>query len=108
MSKPVPIDDSNFEQTVLKAEKPVLIDFWAPRCRPCLMVAPVVDELADEFEGRVSFVKMDIDQNPQTASKYNIMSIPALLIFKNGEPVSHMTGLRSKEDLKKNLDEALG
>lgn len=107
MSKPVPIDDGAFEQTVLQAEKPVLIDFWAPWCRPCLMVAPIVDELADEFEGRINFVKMDIDQNPQTASKYGIMSIPTLLIFKNGEPVSHMVGLRSKGDLKKNLDEVL-
>ena len=107
MSKPVPINDSEFEQKVLQAEKPVLIDFWAPWCRPCLMVAPIVDELADEYEGRVNFVKMDVDQNPLTASKYGIMSIPTLLIFKNGEPVSHIVGLRSKGDLKKSLDNAL-
>jgi len=107
MSKPVPIDDSNFEQTVLKAKKPVLIDFWAPWCRPCQMVAPIVDELANEYEGRVNFVKMDVDQNPKTATKYSVMSIPTLLIFKNGEPVSHIVGLRPKGDLKKNLDEAL-
>ncbi len=107
MSQPVAIDDSNFEQTVLQAEKPVLVDFWAPWCRPCQMVAPIVDELANEYEGRVNFVKMDVDQNPKTATKYGIMSIPTLLIFKNGEPVSHIAGLRSKGDLKKNLDGAL-
>ncbi len=107
MSKPVAIDDSNFEQTVLKAEKPVLIDFWAAWCRPCQMVAPIVDELANEYEGRVNFVKMDVDQNPKTATKYSVMSIPTLLIFKKGEPVSHIVGLRPKGDLKKNLDEAL-
>ncbi len=107
MSKPVAIDDSTFEQTVLKAEKPVLIDFWAPWCRPCQMVAPIVDELANEYEGRVNFVKMDVDQNPKTATKYGVMSIPTLLIFKKGEPVSHIVGLRPKGDLKKNLDEVL-
>ncbi len=107
MSQPVAIDDSNFEQTVLKAEKPVLVDFWAPWCRPCQMVAPIVDELANEYEGRVNFVKMDVDQNPKTATKYGVMSIPTLLIFKKGEPVSHIVGLRPKGDLKKNLDEAL-
>ncbi len=66
-----------------------------------------MDELANEYEGRVNFVKMDVDQNPKTATKYSVMSIPTLLIFKNGEPVSHIVGLRPKGDLKKNLDEAL-
>jgi len=107
MSKPLSIEDSNFEQTVLKADKPVLVDFWATWCRPCQMVAPIVDELATEYEGRINFVKVDVDHNPATATKYGIMSIPTLLIFKNGEPVSHIVGLRSKGDLKKNLDEAL-
>ena len=108
MSKPVSIDDGKFEQTVLKAKEPVLVDFWAAWCRPCQMVAPIVEELASEYSGRISFVKMDVDQNPKTAAKYGIMSIPTLLIFKKGEPVSHIVGFRPKAELKRSLDAALG
>ena len=107
MSKSVSVDDSNFDQVVLKAEKPVLVDLWAPWCRPCLMVAPILDALADEYDGKISFVKVDVDQNPKTAARYSIMSIPTLLIFKNGEPVSHIVGLKSKEELKRSLDAVL-
>jgi len=107
MSKPVPVDDSNFDQMVLQADKPVLVDLWATWCRPCLMVAPILDELADEYDGRISFVKVDVDQNPKTASRYGIMSIPTLLVFKNGEPVSHIVGVRPKGELKQSLDAAL-
>jgi thioredoxin 1 len=107
MSKPVSIDDSNFDQMVLQAAKPVLMDFWATWCKPCLMVAPILDELAEEYDGRVTFVKLDVDQNPKTATKYGIMSIPTLLIFKNGEPVSHIVGVRPKGELKQNLEAAL-
>ncbi len=107
MSKSVAVNDSNFEQTVLKASKPVLVDLWATWCRPCQMIAPIVDELAEEYEGRVSFVKIDVDQNPKTATRYGVMSIPTLLIFKNGEPISHIVGLRPKAELKKNLEAAL-
>ena len=107
MTKPVSIDDSKFEQTVLKATKPVLVDFWAAWCRPCQMVAPVLDELAEKYSDRITFVKMDVDQNPKTAAKYNIRSIPALIIFKNGEPASHVAGYRPKEELKQILDENL-
>ena len=107
MSKPVPVDDSNFDQMVLQADKPVLVDLWATWCRPCLMVAPILDELSEEYDGRISFVKVDVDQNPKTAARYSIMSIPTLLIFKNGEPVSHIAGLRPKGELKQSLDDAL-
>lgn len=108
MSKPIAIDDSNFDQIVLQAETPVLVDFWAAWCGPCRMVAPLVEELAEEYEGRISFTKLDVDQNPKTASKYGIMSIPTLLIFKKGEPVSHIVGFRPKAELKRSLDAALG
>ncbi len=107
MSKSVSVDDSNFDQIVLKAEKPVLVDLWATWCRPCLMVAPILDELAEEYSGKVSFVKVDVDQNPKTAAKYGIMSIPTLLIFKNGEPVSQIVGFRPKGELKRSLDAIL-
>ena len=108
MSKPVTIDDSNFEQLVLQAKTPVLLDFWAAWCAPCLMVAPVVEELAEEYEGRIMFGKVDVDQNPRIASKYGIMSIPTLLLFKDGNPISNMVGFRPKAQLKESLDAALG
>jgi len=107
MSKPISIDDSNFDQIVLQAETPVLVDFWAPWCRPCLMVAPILDELAEEYSDRISIARMDVDQNPRTAVRYSIMSIPTLLLFKKGEPVSHIIGFRPKQELKRSLDAAL-
>ena len=107
MSKPAPVDDDNFDQMVLQADNPVLVDLWAPWCRPCLMLAPTLDELADEYDGKINFVKVDIDQNPKTASRYGIMSIPTLLIFKNGEAVSHIVGVRPKAEVKRNLDAVL-
>jgi len=108
MSKPVAVTDNNIDQMVLQAEPPVLGEFWAPWCRPCLMIAPVLDELAGEYDGRLSIVRMDVDQNPKTAAKYSVMSIPTLLIFKQGKPISHMVGFRPKAELKRNLDAALG
>ena len=104
MSKPIAVDDSNFDQMVLQADIPVLVDFWAAWCGPCRMVAPVVEELAQEYEGKISFAKVDVDQNPKTASRYGIMSIPTLLLFKKGEPVSHIVGFRPKAELKQSLD----
>jgi thioredoxin 1 len=107
MSPPIAITDSNFDQAVLKADKPVLVDFWATWCKPCLMVAPVLEELAKEYDGRINFVKLDVDQNPKTAAKYKVMSIPTLLIFRKGQPVSHLVGFRPKNELKRTLDAAL-
>jgi thioredoxin 1 len=107
MGKPTAVDDSNFDEIVLQAKTPVLVDFWAAWCGPCRMVAPVVEELAEEYEGRISFVKLDVDQNPKTASKYGIMSIPTLLLFKNGSPVSNIVGFRPKAELKRSLDTVL-
>lgn len=107
MSKPIAVDDSTFEQVVTKADKLVLVDFWAEWCGPCRMVGPVVDELANEYEGKITFAKLNVDKNPKTTSKYGIMSIPTLIIFKKGNPVSNVVGFRGKADLKKNLDAAL-
>ena len=107
MNKPIAIDDANFDQAVLQAETPVLVDFWAPWCRPCLMVAPILDELAEEYGDRITIARMDVDQNQRTAAKYGIMAIPNLIIFKNGKPSSQIVGYKPKAELKRNLDAAL-
>jgi len=107
VAKPKEVTDTTFEQDVLKASTPVLVDFWAPWCGPCRMVAPIVEELADEYAGRVGFVKLNTDDNPMTASRYGIRSIPTLLVFKGGQPVGQIIGFRPKSDLKRRLDEAL-
>ncbi len=108
MGKPVPVEDATFDRMVVKAARPVLVDFWATWCRPCLMIAPVLDELANEYDGKVDFLKLDVDHNQQTAAKFNVMSIPTIMVFKAGQPVSHMVGLRSKADVKRSLEDALG
>lgn len=107
MAKPADVTDSTWDNEVLTAEKPVLVDFWAPWCGPCRMVAPIVEELADEYDGKVEFRKLNTDDNPRVAAKYGIRSIPTLLVFKAGEPVGQIIGFRPKGDLKKRLDAAL-
>jgi thioredoxin 1 len=92
---------------VLQSKTPVLVDFWAVWCGPCRMVAPVVEELAGEYDGKVTFVKLNVDENPKMSSQYGIMSIPTLLIFKNGAPVSNIIGFRPKAELKKSIDAVL-
>ena len=107
MNKPIVVDDANFDQTVLQSKTPVLVDFWAAWCRPCLMVAPILDELAEEYSGRVSIARLDVDQNAKTAVKYSIMAIPNLIIFKDGKPASQIVGYRPKAELKRGLDAVL-
>lgn len=107
MTKPVAVEDSNFEEKVLKSPKPVLVDFWATWCKPCLAVAPIIDDLAEEYGDRIEFVKLDVDENMKTAATYSVRSIPTILIFKDGKPVSHTVGLRPKSELKQNLDSVL-
>ena len=107
MAKPADVSDTSWDTDVLGADKPVLVDFWAPWCGPCRMVAPIVEELADEYAGKVEFRKLNTDDNPRTAAKYGIRSIPTLLVFKSGEPVGQIIGFRPKSDLKKRLDDVL-
>jgi len=98
------VTDANFADEVLKSTIPVLVDFWAEWCGPCKMIAPAVAELAQEYEGRAKVVKLDVDSNNNTAGAYGIRSIPSLLIFKNGEVVEQMVGVKSKQFLKEKLD----
>ncbi|WP_428073991.1 thioredoxin [Candidatus Avelusimicrobium luingense] len=101
------INDSNFEEEVLKAQGPVMVDFWATWCGPCRMLAPVVEELAGEYAGKVKVCKLDTDQGPETSAKYRISSVPTILFFKNGEVVAQAVGLQSKSALQEKLDALL-
>ncbi|MFH1141646.1 MAG: thioredoxin [Chloroflexota bacterium] len=107
MGHPIAVTDADFEAQVLKATTPVLVDFWAEWCAPCKMIAPMVDDLANEYDGKVTFVKLDVDSNPETSIKFGIRSIPTLLLFKNGKPVDQVVGAVPKAVLKKRLENAL-
>ncbi|HEY8500307.1 MAG TPA: thioredoxin [Clostridia bacterium] len=97
----------NFEKEVLQSDKPVLVDFWAAWCGPCRMVAPIVSQIANEYDGRVKVGKVNVDEENELAQKYRIMSIPTLIVFKNGKLVDSVIGARSKEDLSRMLDNHL-
>ena len=105
--KPFTTTDRTFESEVLKSEVPVLVDFWATWCGPCKMIAPVLMEIAGEKDGQLKIAKLDVDQNPETAQKFGVMSIPTLLLFKNGQEVSRIVGYRSKGQLVQQLDRAM-
>ena len=107
MAHTMEVTDSTFDQEVIKSDTPVLVDFWADWCAPCKMIAPLVEELAEEYDGQVKFAKLDVDSNPQTAMTYGVRGIPTLLIFSDGQPVKQVVGAVPKSVLKKNLDEAL-
>ena len=101
------VNDKSFDEEVLKAKIPVLVDFWAPWCGPCRMVAPLVDELAEEYAESVGFVKVNVDENPKIASRFGIMGIPTLILFKDGKPFSNIVGFKPKAELKRSLDTVL-
>jgi thioredoxin 1 len=102
------VTDATFESEVLRCDLPVLVDFWAPWCGPCRAIAPVIDELTQEFAGQVKILKMNVDENPATPSTYGIRAIPTLILFKRGEVVEQVTGAVSKASLKQMLsDKAL-
>jgi thioredoxin 1 len=101
------VTDNNFQAEVIESDIPVLVDFWAPWCGPCRMVAPVVEEIAKEREGALKVVKMNTDENQQTALAFNIMSIPTLILFRNGQPAKTVIGAYPKRRLEAELEPAL-
>ena len=105
--KPITITDDNFESEVIKSDKPVLIDFWATWCGPCRMIAPIVEELASEYEGKAKIGKLDVDNNQQTSIKFGVRSIPTILLFKNGELKDTIIGAVPKSNIVQRLDAVL-
>jgi len=100
----ITLTTDNFQQEVIKSPSPVLVDFWAEWCGPCKMIAPILDELADEYSGRARIGKVDIDQHQSLAAEYGVRAIPTLLLFQNGQVAEQIVGLRSKRDLRASFD----
>lgn len=101
------ISDSKFDEEVLKSDKPVLVDFWAPWCGPCRAIAPTVEELAGTYADKIKFCKVNVDENPVTPGKFEIKAIPTLIFFKDGEAAEHHTGLASKEQLEELINKLI-
>jgi thioredoxin 1 len=104
MAAPVKVTDATFEEVVVNSQTPILVDFWAEWCGPCKMIAPVLEEIAQEMEGQILIGKLDVDHNPDTAMAFGVMSIPTLLLFKDGQPVDRIVGFQPKGQLKKRLE----
>lgn len=102
---PVTLTDATFETEVVQSEQPVLVDFWAPWCGPCHMVAPVIEALAEEYDGKAKIAKLNVDENPQISQRFNVRSIPTLMVFKDGELVETAIGARPKAQLEQLLDQ---
>ena len=99
MSEPVHITDDTFEAEVIQSAMPAIVDFWAPWCAPCHMIAPILQEIAEEYDGQLKVAKLDVDQNPQVATQFGIMGIPTMILFKDGEAVERLIGYMPKERL---------
>ena len=103
-TEPIHVSEDSFDIAVIKSPDPVLVDFWATRCGPCKMIAPVLDEIAKEKGDKVRIAKVDVDQNPALAARFNIRGIPTMILFKNGEPVETIVGLTGKQNIVNKLD----
>ena len=104
----IEMTDANFNEQALSAGKPAVVDFWAPWCGPCKMLTPILTELANEYDGKVVFGKMNVDENPRVASQYGVLSLPTLLFIKNGSVVEQQVGVLTKSGLKSKIDSFLG
>src|SRR2546421_2777306 len=102
------VSDANFEAEVLKATSPIVVDFWAEWCGPCKMIAPALEEIASEQTGRIRIAKLNVDDNPDTARRFDVMSIPTLLVFQDGQPVKRLVGAKGKGQLLQDLSEVIG
>lgn len=105
MSAEIELTDQSFDKEVLQSPDPVLVDFWAPWCGPCRMLGPIVEQIADEYRGRVKVAKLNTDENPNSATKFNITAIPTMLFFKSGKLEHQMVGVQNKAEIKKLLDQ---
>lgn len=101
------VSDATFQSTVLDSDTPVLVDFWAPWCGPCRMLHPVIESLASDYRGRLAVAKVNVDENPGTSQRYQVMGIPTLILFKSGQPAERFVGYMPKEDLQRRLDSIL-
>lgn len=108
MAKPIVVTDADFEEKVLRADKPVVVDFWAPWCAPCRAIAPILDKLATEYEGRLTIAKVNTDEEIRQASNLGIQGIPTLIIFKNGQEVGRLVGSRSEAQYREVFNKVLG
>lgn len=106
-NKVVQLNENNFEQEVLKSDCPVLVDFWAPWCLPCQMVAPIIEEIAESYQGQLKVAKLNVDDNANLSSRYQILSIPTMILFKNGQPVDSIIGAATRRKLEAFLGQHL-
>ncbi|MCH2321777.1 MAG: thioredoxin [SAR202 cluster bacterium] len=107
MAHPIAVTDTSFADDVLNSDLPVMVDFWAEWCGPCKMIAPIVEDLAEDYSGKMVFAKVDVDSNPETAMKYGVRGIPTLLLFSGGSPVDQVVGAVAKGELVKRIDKVL-
>jgi thioredoxin 1 len=108
MPEPMDVNGENWQSSVMDSELPVMVDFWAEWCGPCKMIAPAVHDLALEYEGKMNVAKLDVDTDPDIAARYGIRSIPALIFFKDGQPVDQIVGAMPKPQMKRKIDAVLG
>ncbi len=107
MAKPVDVTDETFGEMVLEASLPTIVDFWAVWCVPCKMIAPILEDIAEEYDGKLQVFKLDVDENTETAMRYGVMSIPTLILFKKGQPVEQIQGMRPKAQILSRLESHL-